>query len=178
MMRKDKKTILGHYLSPLVYGANDGIITTFAVISGATGAALTLEVIIILGIANLFADGFSMGVSNYLSMKSQREYEEQRSGEPVMTHQDPAKHGLATFSAFVLAGSLPLVPFLFLNPTGNQQFIVSAIATAAAFYIVGSLRSYILDKPGWRAGLEMLLIGGAAAAIAFSLGWAVDAYLV
>ena len=54
-----------HYLPDLVYGANDGIITTFAVVFGVIGAALSERVILILGFANLLADGFSMGASNY-----------------------------------------------------------------------------------------------------------------
>lgn len=171
------KSQIGHYLSPLVYGANDGIITTFAVVSGATGATLAPEIVVILGIANLFADGFSMGVSNYLSMKSKREYESQNGATESGTHQDPVRHGVATFGAFVLAGALPLVPFLFLEPTGQQQFVVSAVATGVAFYVVGSLRSYVLDKPAWKACLEMLVIGGIAAAIAFSLGAIVHGWI-
>ena len=59
--------LAGHYLPDLVYGANDGIITTFAVVSGVVGASLSERVIVILGLANLIADGFSMGASNYLA---------------------------------------------------------------------------------------------------------------
>lgn len=57
-----------------VYGATDGAVTTFAVVTGAFGASLPVAVIIILGFANLFADGFSMSVGNYLSVKTRREY--------------------------------------------------------------------------------------------------------
>lgn len=60
----------GGYLKDAVYGANDGIITTFAVVAAVAGAALSPITIIIVGLANLFADGFSMAVSNYLGMKS------------------------------------------------------------------------------------------------------------
>lgn len=54
-------------------GGVDGIITTFAIVSGATGGDLGSSVIIILGFANLLADGFSMAVSNYLSVRSKVE---------------------------------------------------------------------------------------------------------
>ncbi len=53
-----------HYLPDLVYGANDGIITTFAVVFGVVGAGLSERVILILGFANLLADGFSMGAGD------------------------------------------------------------------------------------------------------------------
>mgnify|MGYP006201073141 CR=1 FL=1 len=62
--------LLRHYLRELVYGANDGIITTFAVVSGVAGASLDARTVLILGAANLLADGFSMGASNYLSIRS------------------------------------------------------------------------------------------------------------
>ena len=65
---------LGAYVKSLVYGGLDGIITTFAVVSGVAGAELGAAVILILGVANLMADGVSMGIGDYLSTKSEREY--------------------------------------------------------------------------------------------------------
>lgn len=62
------------YLGQMVYGGLDGIITTFAVVSGVAGAELGINVVLILGLANLLADGFSMGTGAYLAAKSQREY--------------------------------------------------------------------------------------------------------
>ena len=64
----------GLYLGEFVYGAIDGTVTTFAVVSGAEGALLSPAVVIILGFANLIADGFSMACGNFLSEKSQRDY--------------------------------------------------------------------------------------------------------
>ena len=61
------------YLRDFVYGAIDGTVTTFAVVAGVVGADLSASVIIVLGAANLVADGFSMAVSNYLGTKSQQE---------------------------------------------------------------------------------------------------------
>ena len=64
----------GKYIGDIVYGALDGIITTFAVVAGVQGAQLSNSVVLILGFANLLADGLSMGVGNYLSTKSELEY--------------------------------------------------------------------------------------------------------
>lgn len=63
---------LQKYLGEFVYGGIDGCVTTFAVVSGAVGANLETSVIIILGFANLFADGFSMSVGAFLSEKSKK----------------------------------------------------------------------------------------------------------
>lgn len=64
---------LGPFIQDIVYGANDGIITTFAVVAGSTGADLAHGTIVILGLANLIADGISMGMGNFLSLRSQRD---------------------------------------------------------------------------------------------------------
>jgi VIT1/CCC1 family predicted Fe2+/Mn2+ transporter len=56
-----------------VLGAIDGAVTTFAIVAGATGAGLSGGIALVLGLANVLADGFSMGVSNYLKAKSDRQ---------------------------------------------------------------------------------------------------------
>ncbi len=65
----------GQYLKSAVYGGLDGIITTFAVVAGVAGAELSAGIVLILGFANLLADGLSMAVGDYLSTKSELEYE-------------------------------------------------------------------------------------------------------
>ncbi len=60
------------YLGDFILGAVDGTVTTFAVVAGVAGAAMTGPVALVLGLANLAADGFSMAVGNYLSVKSDR----------------------------------------------------------------------------------------------------------
>ncbi|WP_133131451.1 VIT1/CCC1 transporter family protein [Legionella yabuuchiae] len=62
-----------NYLRDWIYGGIDGAVTTFAIVSGVVGGRLTALVIIILGFANLLADGFSMAVSNYLGTKSEED---------------------------------------------------------------------------------------------------------
>lgn len=61
------------YLGDAVLGAIDGCVTTFAVVAGSLGAQFPGVVVVVLGFANLLADGFSMGASNYLGTKSERE---------------------------------------------------------------------------------------------------------
>ncbi len=64
----------GKYLKNIVYGGLDGVITTFAVVAGVAGAALSSGILLILGLANLIADGISMAVGDYLSSKAQRDF--------------------------------------------------------------------------------------------------------
>ena len=76
------------YLKDFIYGSIDGIVTTFAIVSGVIGAELSSGIIIILGLANLLADGFSMGVSNYLGTKSENELIDKAKSEEL----DHIKH--------------------------------------------------------------------------------------
>lgn len=76
------------YLRDFVYGAIDGVVTTFAVVAGVIGAQLSPGIIVILGAANLFADGFSMAISNFLGTKAEQHVREKmrRAEHDQITH--------------------------------------------------------------------------------------------
>lgn len=158
--------LVRHYLRDLIYGANDGIITTFAVVAGVAGASLSANVVLILGVANLLADGFSMGASNFLSIRSEEAVRAAR-GEPI-EEPFPLRHGTATFLAFVLAGSVPLLPYLLVAP--EHRFATAVVITLLTLFVVGALRAVVTLLSWWRAGLEMLLVGAAAAGVAYGVG--------
>ena len=217
----------GRYIGDLVFGALDGIITTFAVVAGVAGASLSSSVVLILGFANLFGDGSSMALGNYLSTKSEQQYgqrerkreeweiEQTPDGEReeikqiyrkkgfqgkdlekaaeiitsdkktwvdtmmmeelniVLEEKSPRMSGLTTFAAFVTVGFVPLLAYVaaFLAPALKPATFPIAVAmTFAAIFIVGSARSYVTGKPWWKAGIEMTLVGGAAASVAYIVG--------
>lgn len=157
---------LAYYIGDIVYGANDGIITTFAVVAAAAGAGVSSTIIIILGIANLVADGFSMGASSYISLRSEQQV---ASASNESLQRSPFFDGLVTFISFVIAGFLPLVPF-FIPAAAANAFAVSCIAAGTAFFFVGAARSFVIQKNPFTAGLEMLIVGGIASGIAYGLG--------
>jgi VIT1/CCC1 family predicted Fe2+/Mn2+ transporter len=64
------------YLRDFIYGAIDGAVTTFAVVCGVMGANMSAGIVVILGLANLIADGFSMAVSNYLGTRAEQQQRE------------------------------------------------------------------------------------------------------
>jgi VIT1/CCC1 family predicted Fe2+/Mn2+ transporter len=215
------------YLGEMVYGGLDGIITTFAVVSGVAGAQLGTPVILILGLANLLADGFSMATGAYLSVKSEQEYyskeyereawevehfpdgereelhevyrqrgyseDEARqladiqSREPVRWVQammidelgmmkdesNPLVNGLVTFAAFVLAGVVPLLIYLlglaFPIPAG-LAFPISLVLSGLALFGLGAAKVLVTKLNPFRSGLEMLIVGGLAAGVAYVVG--------
>jgi vacuolar iron transporter family protein len=62
-----------NYLRDWIYGAIDGGVTTFAIVTGVVGANLPSAVVLLLGFANLVADGFAMAASNYVGTKAERD---------------------------------------------------------------------------------------------------------
>lgn len=218
------------YLGDFILGAVDGTVTTFAVVAGVAGAAFSGPVALVLGLANLLADGFSMAVGNYLSVKSDRqvierirqieqnhideepegEREEIRQifaakgfeepllgqivevitqdhkrwidtmvteewGQPLET-PSPVKAGLVTFVAFGVAGFVPLIPYCLpiewlTSAAGTDlRFEISATITGVTFFIIGVAKGLVVRRSALLAGLETLLIGGSAAAIAYLVG--------
>lgn len=156
-----------HYIRELIYGANDGIITTFAVVAGVAGGGLSLRVVLIIGAANLVADGLSMAVGNYLAI---------RSHESVLEAQDlpeeetfPTRHAIATFLAFVSAGAVPLLPYM-LPGLLVDRFIASIALTFGAMFVIGALRALIANVRWWKAGVEMLSLGAVVALLAYASG--------
>ncbi len=159
--------VIRHYIRDLVYGANDGIITTFAVVAGVAGGALSSIAVLIVGTANLAADGVAMGVGNLLAIRA-NESALEADGLPQQEAY-PWKHGLATLVAFVVAGSVPLVPYV-LPLQQEMQLRSSAVMTMAALFAVGTARAAATRERWWRTGLEMLVLGGLVAMAAYGAG--------
>jgi VIT1/CCC1 family predicted Fe2+/Mn2+ transporter len=156
-----------HYIRDLVYGANDGIITTFAVVAGVAGGALSHVAVLVIGAANLAADGVAMGVGNLLAIRAN----ESALAADGLPEQEtyPWKHGVATLVAFVTAGVVPLVPYLL--PLGEGARLPwSALLTMTSLFGVGAARATVTREPWWKGGLEMLLLGGLVAVAAYGAG--------
>ena len=155
-----------HYIGDLIYGTNDGILTSFAIVAGVSGGALSSTAVLIVGVANLFADGLSMGVGNFLSIRA-RESARERQNLPE-EEANPARHGLATFLAFSVAGAIPLLPYIV--PGLEFQFLLSSVLALVAQFAVGALRSLVTASRWWVSGLEMLGLGVLVAVVAYGTG--------
>jgi len=209
------------YLRDWVYGGIDGIVTTFAIVSGVVGARLAPHIILILGSASLLADGFAMAAGDYLATRS--EQEEFRHAEAVERRhietcpegereevreilqargvpnellervvdsvtadrdrwvrlmlrdeyglpdsvRSPRRAALVTFSAFLVCGLVPLIPFV----AGlKHTFWTACIVTGVTFALIGALKSRWSTRPWWYSAIGTLLIGGGAAAVAYVVG--------
>ncbi len=159
-----------HYIGDVVYGANDGLVTTFAAVAGVEGGSLTAATVLIVGVANLAADGLSMGIGNYLAIRA-REQAREADSLPEEESQ-PARHGLATFLAFVIAGAIPLLPYA-TGVDGPFRGASSAAVTSISLFALGAIRGVVTNRRWWKTGLEVLGLGALAGAAAFLAGAAI-----
>lgn len=160
------------YLSEFVYGGIDGAVTTFAVVAGATGARFSITVILVLGFANLIADGFSMGVGSYLSTKSERELKE-KNGESTEDEPSPVINGVTTYISFILVGLVPLLAYTYANVFSTDTanlFVIACVLTSFAFAGIGWLKSKVAKTSVVRSVTETLVLGVIAATFAYVLG--------
>ncbi len=149
------KESLRKYLPSIVYGGSDGTVTTFAVMAGAVGAGIDARVVIILGLANLFSDGFSMASADYLS-------EDSRIGE---SKKIALRNAYITFFSFIIVGFIPIIPLMFLKT--NHQFLISSIFTLMTFASIGYLRAKVLHRDPLRLATQSVAIGTTCALISY-----------
>jgi VIT1/CCC1 family predicted Fe2+/Mn2+ transporter len=225
--REEHKQNAGRYLKSLVYGGLDGIITTFAVVAGVAGASLSSGVVLILGFANLVADGLSMAIGDYLSTKAEIEYNKaERAREAwevdnfpegekkemvelytakglpreeavtitdiiskkkeawvsimmveelgiVASDESPLRNALVTLVSFVVFGFVPLLIYIiagFRPGLKSSSFPLSILLTAATLFTLGALKVKFTNRNWLVSGLEMMLVGGLAAAAAYGIG--------
>lgn len=162
------KKLIKTFLPEFVYGGIDGLVTTFAIVTAAVGASLSPGVILVLGLANVLADAFSMGSSNYLASHS----EQNLSGDK--NHKQPLHTALVTFGSFVIIGLVPVVPFvlrLFINISYNYTVGLSVGATMFMFLVVGYVEGSVTKSGRLKSALRTFLVGAVAAFIAFGVGW-------
>ncbi len=226
------KKVFSKYLREIVYGGNDGIVTTFAVVAGFNGASLggdtvlglSILTVLLFGLANLFADALSMGLGNFLSIKSEKEvykiakqkekkkleqHSEYEIKETIKILEDrgfskqdsiklvdiykknkdywldwmmqndlkipnpenvnPFWTGFATFLSFAIFGFIPLLPYL-LEFSITHSFMISIAGTMSALILLGLLKGKVLGGHITKSVLEVILIGGTAALVAFLVG--------
>jgi VIT1/CCC1 family predicted Fe2+/Mn2+ transporter len=163
-------------LREFVYGGMDGAVTTFAVVTGAAGANLDTSIILILGYANVLADGFSMAVGSYLSEKSDQDLSDSKGTTNKDDHESPLSASIATFISFVIVGFIPLslytVDYIFGLDLSTSTLLISSVSlTLLAFIGIGYLRGVITKISRTRAVVESFGLGVAAAIISYGVGY-------
>jgi len=162
--------IFDRYIPQFVYGSFDGIVTTYAVIAAAAASGMSSTVVVIFGLANLFADGFSMGSSAFLSHQA-----EHKKTKKLDKKYTPLRLSIATFLSFLVVGFMPVLPyfvdiFMDLKISGQQLFMISSALTCFMFILVGYAKSVHQKRALWSSMTETFLLGVIAAGLAYFVG--------
>lgn len=162
------KFLIKKYLPEFVYGSVDGVVTTIAIITGAIGAGLSAPIIFILGMANVLADAWSMGSSEYLSSLSEIDMEKTKEGK-----EEALKKGLITFGSFVAVGLIPVIPFfitILLPSFADYDLTLSLILAFLAFIFIGYIGARVTKTSHRKSILRTVFVGTLAALISFGVG--------
>lgn len=226
----------GEFLKPIIFGGLDGILTSFAIVSGAAGGQLGTGVVLILGFSNILADALSMGVGEFLSSKANSEWilserkremwemdnypegeikemidiyiakgMDRKDAEKVISIMSKYKNffvdvmmaeelklqvpdddyvwesfreGVVMFFSFAFFGSLPLLGYilipLYLVYLTDYLFTTACVITGVVLFIMGSIKSLFSSSNWFQSGAETLVLGGACATIAYTVGQSMD----
>ena len=212
----------GAALRNFVFGTSDGLVTVLAFVAGVSASLATRKLVLMAGLAEMFAGAVSMGLGAFLGTRAEKDwYERERQREEMevakiphlekeelrdiyrkkgltgetlervvdaftanekrwvdimMTEElglqpvegSPVAAGLIVGVSYVLAGAVPLLPYLVL--VGTRALLASMTITAAALYSVGVAKARLTQRPELRAGIETMMTGLIGTAICWGIG--------
>jgi VIT1/CCC1 family predicted Fe2+/Mn2+ transporter len=206
----------------IIFGAEDGFVSTLGLVLGMAGATNDSRVVIIAGAVYVIAEAFSMAAGTYLASKAEKEFYQlkldhekweienipdaerqeirdiygakgikgrlleelvskvtsnKRLWLRVMMEEElhifpsriePMRNSIAMFLTSLVAGLVPILPFVLLPPANS--IAVSIILTLSALFATGALKGRFVEMDWKRSGMEMLIVGALAAAIGYGVG--------
>ena len=219
------------YVRDVILGVNDGLVSTFLLVSAVVGGGLNARQVLLTGISGAIAGMISMAIGEYLATKSQeevleaemilerehlrdhREHEREQlsqmlgdmglngddldtvveiidSNEEAMfgmqaalefgvvdsERRNPIAAGLASGALFIGGALPPIIPFLFMDDTG-QALIASAFLSGIALFAVGAVKTVATKKNAILSGAENLALGLLGGVLAYLVGSAFDSYI-
>lgn len=149
----DKKS---HFLKNFIFGVEDSLVSTVGLLSGIVVAGVSKETIILTGVVLVFVEALAMGVGSFLSESHSHEYRAQSKVDP----KPIIIGGIIMFISYIIAGFIPLAPYLIFET--NQAFIFSVLLSLLALFFLGAWSAKISKINLFSMGMRMLILGGAA----------------
>lgn len=222
---KDQK--IGSIIRELVFGLEDGMVSTLGSITGIAAATKDPFTVVLAGFVIVAVESISMAVGSYLSSKSERAIDDAKMEEERMelkkfpteekeelvemyvkdgwspdlalvmaeeasqnkklflqemayrelkiipdNMENPLRNGVVMGFSYIVGGAIPLVPYLILPVP--EAILWSLAVTPVGLFALGAFTTKFSKRPWWQAGLEMLLLASAAAAVGYGVGQLVD----
>jgi len=152
------------YVRNIIFGVEDSLVSTVGLLSGIAYAGVSHQYILATGLILIFVEAVSMAIGSFLSEESVEEYESGRKARI----KGPALGALSMLVSYILAGFVPLAPYLFAE--GNTALVWSVSLSLAVLGVLGYLQARISGVTPIRRALRMALLGGFAIFVGVMVG--------
>lgn len=153
------------YIRNVVFGVEDSLVSTVALLSGIAAAGVPSRTLFLTGMVLILVEAFSMASGSYLSEQSAEEY--------VLRKEAPMKHfifgSVLMFFSYFFSGLIPLLPYLFFEIT--YALLTSVVLSFVGLFVLGALSAEISKVNVFRSGVRMFLIGGVAVILGTLVGF-------
>lgn len=146
------------------FGVEDGLVSTVGLVSGVAAAGVARETILLTGLVLIAVEGFAMGVGSLLTEREVEQFQEHREVSFSKTYWG----AIVMFISYLVAGMVPLFPYIFLEP--STALYPSIGASMAALFVLGAVSAYKLGLRVFKQGIQMMLIGGTAIVLGVAVG--------
>lgn len=154
------------YMRNFIFGTEDSFVSTVGLLAGVTASGAVREEIMVAGFVLISVEAFSMGVGSYLSERSLSDTETKKEKRETLVG------GAIMFLSYILAGLVPLIPYLVLPI--ELAFYVSIAATLVSLFLLGVISARILKIHVFKNAFRMLFLGGTASLLGIAVGVAIS----
>jgi predicted membrane protein (TIGR00267 family) len=165
----DHRPSTGEKLRDFILGAQDGIVNVLGLVLGVAFATLNTKIVLISGLAGLFAESISMGAVAFTSSEAARDYYRKfKERKEAALYKKPVSIGFFVFFATMIGSIIPLIPFFFLSVKTGALF--SVIISGVALFVIGAAKAKLTFGNWKKSGFEMLIVGLLAALAGYVIG--------
>ena len=149
------------YVRSVMFGLEDGLVSTTGATVGVAAGTRDADVVLLAGVVVLAVEALSMAAGQFLSERTVHQVEP--------WHRDSLAVGtVLMFTAYIAAGLVPLAPVLLMR--SMSSVVVGAALAFPALFLLGWTKGRVVGVAPRRSGIEVLIVGGVAAAIGMAVG--------
>ena len=159
-----QKELFASYVRNLIFGVEDGLVSTVGLLSGIAVAGISQSAILLTGTVLIFVEAFSMATGSFLSERSAEEYTIGNNVSPRYAFID----GIIMFFSYFISGPIPLTPYIFF--TAQNALLLSIVLSPITLFMLGVVSAKMFKAHILRSGLRMLILGGIAIGVGIVVG--------
>lgn len=151
------------YFRNFIFGVEDSLVSTVGLLSGIAIGGVSRETIFLTGAVLILVEAFSMAAGSFLTEASVQEYTHEETRK-----ESPVGGGVVMFVSYIIAGFIPLAPYVFVG--GFNALYMSILASLAALFLLGLVGGSLSHGNLVRRGVRMMVVGGLAIAVGVGAG--------